>query len=40
MNDTHMIGLYATFFFMVLLAILPYGVIKYMKKKGRDGKTS
>ncbi|SMC09036.1 hypothetical protein [Nitratiruptor tergarcus] len=36
MNDTHMIGLYATFFFMIILAIMPYVVIKYMKKCGRD----
>ncbi len=40
MNDTHMIGLYVTFFFMVILAIFPYFVIKYVQKKGRDGKDS
>ncbi len=37
MNDTHMIGLYATFVFMVILSIMPYFVIKYIKKRGRDG---
>lgn len=37
-NDTHMIGLYATFFFMIFLAVMPYFVIKYIKKKGRRGK--
>lgn len=37
MNDTHMIGLYVTFAFMILLAVLPYIVIKYVKKRGRDG---
>jgi len=37
MNDTHMIGLYATFVFMIFLAVLPYFVIKYIKKRGRDG---
>ncbi|BCD61545.1 hypothetical protein NitYY0826_C0400 [Nitratiruptor sp. YY08-26] len=36
MNDTHMIGLYATFLFMIILALMPYVVIKYMKKRGRD----
>ncbi len=36
MSDTHMIGLYATFIFMIILAIMPYVVIKYMKKRGRD----
>ena len=36
MSDTHMIGLYATFVFMVILALMPYVVIKYMKKRGRD----
>ncbi len=36
MNDTHMIGLYATFVFMVFLAVLPYFVIKYVQKRGRD----
>ena len=34
-NDTHMIGIYVTFIFMIFLAILPYFVIKYVKKKGR-----
>ncbi len=37
MSDTHMIGLYATFIFMIFLALLPYVVIKYVKKRGRDG---
>ncbi|BCD59702.1 MULTISPECIES: hypothetical protein [unclassified Nitratiruptor] len=37
MSDTHMIGLYATFIFMIILAIMPYVVIKYVKKRGRDG---
>jgi len=37
MNNTHMIGLYVTFIFMVFLAILPYFVIKYVQKRGRDG---
>ncbi len=36
MNDTHMIGLYATFAFMIFLAVMPYVVIRYMKKRGRD----
>ncbi len=36
MSDTHMIGLYATFVFMIILALIPYVVIKYMKKRGRD----
>ena len=36
MNDTHMLGLYATFAFMIVLAVMPYFVIKYMKKRGRD----
>ena len=36
MNDTHMIGLYVTFAFMVFLAVLPYFVIRYMQKRGRD----
>jgi len=35
MNDTHMIGLYVTFIFMIFLAVMPYFVIKYVKKKGR-----
>jgi len=37
MDNTHMVGLYTTFVFMVLLAILPYFVIKYVQKRGRDG---
>jgi len=36
MSDTHMIGLYATFGFMIFLALLPYFVIRYMKRRGRD----
>jgi len=35
MNDTHMLGIYITFGFMIFLAILPYVVIKYVKKQGR-----
>ena len=34
-NGTHMIGIYATFVFMIFLMLLPFIVIKYVKKKGR-----
>ncbi len=37
MNDTHMIGLYATFVFLIFLTVMPYFVIKYVQKRGRDG---
>ena len=37
MSDFHMVGLYATFVFMIILALMPYVVIKYIKKRGRDG---
>ncbi len=38
-NDVHMIGLYTTFVFMIFLAVMPYLVIKYVKKRGRSGQT-
>jgi len=38
-NNVHMIGIYVTFIFMIFLAVMPYFVIKYVKKKGRSGQT-
>ncbi|WP_281951412.1 hypothetical protein [Nitrosophilus kaiyonis] len=38
-NNVHMIGAYATFIFMIFLAVMPYFVIKYVKKKGRKTPT-
>jgi hypothetical protein len=32
-NDTHMIGAYATFIFMIFLLILPFAVVKFVKKR-------
>ena len=34
-NNVHMIGIYVTFIFMIFLTVMPYFVIKYVKKKGR-----
>jgi len=35
-NNFHMVGLYVTFIFMIFLAVMPYFIIKYIKKQKKD----
>gem|GEM_PF-2156425 len=37
-DDTHLIGLYVTFVFMIFLLVMPYIVIKYVKRTSRRTK--
>ncbi len=38
MDDTHMIGLYATFIFLIFLTVMPYFVIKFVQKSRKRDK--